>query len=176
MNMRRRFFGPSTVAHGFVTTLLFVGSVRETQGSPSLGPSPTPTPTTTPTATPQTTPLPIKVSPVKEGVATVALPQVLGGISKEAGALAGVRAVRIDDNEAVLIVQNTQRIVKVGDRIGTDLVKSISAGRVVLLRPPAPGQKGGESLLFVQFDPQGRTQVMVFTTQDTTAKPPVTVK
>ena len=100
----------------------------------------------------------------------------LGGTSKNAGALSGARAIRIGEDEATLVIQGVTQVVKIGDQIGTDLVKSISPGRMVLLRPASAGAAAGESIVIVQFDPQGRTQILVLASRDTTAKAPVAVK
>jgi hypothetical protein len=68
-----------------------------------------------------------------------------------------------------------ERVVTPGTVIGTDTVKSITPGRMVLKRS-APDAQGGEALVIVTFDEQGRTRVQVFAAKDPTAKAPVEVK
>lgn len=135
-----------------------------------------PSPTPTPTPSGEATPPPVRVSPVTKITAPLAMAPIGSGSAKDAGALAGVRAVQIDDTQARLVIQGVERVVKAGDLIGADIVKSISPGRVVLLRPAAAAGAGGESLVILQFDPQGRTQVLVIASKDTTAKAPRTIK
>ena len=108
--------------------------------------------------------VPVRITPIQ------------GGASKDAGLLSGVRALQIDDTQARLLIQGVERVVKVGDRIGADIVKSIAPGRVVLTRPTAASGVDGESLVILRFDPQGRTQVLVVSSRDTTSRTPGTVK
>jgi hypothetical protein len=91
------------------------------------------------------------------------------------GALKGVRALQIGDGEARLVLGGGERVVTPGTVIGTDTVKSITPGRIVLQRA-APDEEGGPGIVIVHFDPQGRTRVLVFATKDPTARVPPQVK
>jgi hypothetical protein len=91
------------------------------------------------------------------------------------GSLKGVQAVQIGDGEARLVLGGGERVVTPGTVIGTDTVKSITPGRLVLRRA-APETEGGEGIVIVTFDAQGRTRVQVFATKDPTAKVPREVK
>jgi hypothetical protein len=91
------------------------------------------------------------------------------------GSLKGVRAIQIGDGEARLILGGGERVVKPGTVIGTDTVKSITPGRIVLQRV-APDAEGGPAIVILSYDDQGRTRVQVFATKDPTAKVPPEVK
>jgi hypothetical protein len=91
------------------------------------------------------------------------------------GSLKGVRAIQIGDGEARLILGGGERVVTPGTVIGTDTVKSISPGRMVLRRA-ASDDEGGEGIVIVSFDSQGRTRVQVIATKDPTARLPREVK
>jgi hypothetical protein len=89
--------------------------------------------------------------------------------------LKGVRALQIGDGEARLVLGGGERVVTPGTVIGTDTVKSITPGRIVLQRA-APDEEGGPGIVIVHFDLQGRTRVLVFATKDPTARVPPQVK
>ena len=91
------------------------------------------------------------------------------------GGLKGVRAIQIGDGEARLVLGGADRVVTPGTVIGTDTIKSISPGRIVLRRS-ASDEEGGEGIVMVSFDAQGRTLVQVFATKDPTARLPRDVK
>jgi hypothetical protein len=91
------------------------------------------------------------------------------------GSLKGVRAIQIGDGEARLVLGGGELVVTPGTVIGTDTVKSISPGRIVLRRV-ASDDEGGEGIVIVSFDSQGRTRVQVFAPKDPTARFPRDVK
>ncbi len=134
------------------------------------GTQPTPTPTAEPT------PPPVRQSPSTRLTVPVRIATPSGGAPREATVLAGARVLRVDDARASVVIQGVERVIKVGDVIGTDIVKSISTGRIVLRRPASAGGPGGESLVILQFDPTGRTQVLLVASRDTTSNSPGTVK
>jgi hypothetical protein len=91
------------------------------------------------------------------------------------GGLEGVRALHIGDGEARLVLEGGERTVAPGTVIGTDTIRSITPGRIVLQRA-ATDEQGGPGIVIVDFDDQGRTRVRVFATKDPTAKVPRDVK
>ena len=91
------------------------------------------------------------------------------------GSLKGMQAVQIGDGEARLVLGGGERVVTPGAVIGTDTVKSITPGRMVLRRAASEAE-GGDGIVIVTFDAQGRTRVQVFATKDPTAKAPREVK
>lgn len=92
-----------------------------------------------------------------------------------AGSLNGVRALEIGDGRARLVLAGGERVVVPGTVIGTDTVKSITPGRIVLRRS-APEAEGGDAFVVVTFDAQGRTTVHVVAAKDPTAHVPAEVK
>ena len=90
------------------------------------------------------------------------------------GSAGGLRAVSISEGGARLLVGGSERVVRPGDLIGTDLVKSIAPGRLVLERP-AKG-RGGKGLVIVTFDPQGRGSSLVVWAEDPTERRPREVR
>jgi hypothetical protein len=91
------------------------------------------------------------------------------------GSLAGVKALEIADGRARLLLGGVERVVTPGSVIGTDTVKSITPGRIVLTRV-APDEQGGQALVFVTYDEQGRTRVMVVASRNPMSRAPVEVK
>jgi len=155
---------------GFGILLMLAGTAARVSGAVEQGGQATPSPTGEPT------PPPIRQSPSTRLTVPVRIAPALAGAPREAGAFVGARVLRADDTQASLVIQGVERAIKVGDTVGTDIVKSISAGRIVLRRPASAGGPGGESLVILQFDPTGRTQVLVVASRDTTSKAPGTVK
>jgi hypothetical protein len=91
------------------------------------------------------------------------------------GSLAGVKALEIAEGRARLLLGGVERVVTPGSVIGTDTVKSITPGRIVLTRA-APDEQGGQALVFVTYDEQGRTRVMVVASKNPMSRAPVEVK
>jgi hypothetical protein len=88
--------------------------------------------------------------------------------SKGAGLLQTLRAVRLKDGEAQVLVEGVPRTLRPGDTIGTDVVRRIDDTRLVLARPQSRGGKGGEATLTVSFGPSGTPRVRIYTMQDPT--------
>ncbi len=102
---------------------------------------------------------------------TVSAPAAPAATTRAAtGALADVRALSIRDGEARLATQTGERVVKPGDALGGDTVKAITSGRLVLLRA------GGEAVVIVTLDAQGRPRERVYAATDPTARVPPEVK
>jgi hypothetical protein len=95
--------------------------------------------------------------------------------SRHEGSLKGLKALEIAEGKARLVLGGSERVVEPGTVIGTDTVKSITPGRIVLKRV-APDAEGGDAIVIVTFDAQGRTRVQVFASKDPTARMPVEVK
>lgn len=92
--------------------------------------------------------------------------------SAGASALKGVQAREIKSGQALLLLVSGLRTVRPGDRIGTDVVRSIEPGRILLARAGADGQ---DATVVVSFDDAGRGRVRVLFGSDPTAvaAPPV---
>jgi hypothetical protein len=87
-------------------------------------------------------------------------------------ALKGVQARDIKSGQARLVLVSGLRTVHPGDLIGTDVVRSIEPGRILLART---GPDGQEATVVVSFDDSGRGRVRVLFPSDPTAlaAPPV---
>jgi hypothetical protein len=86
-----------------------------------------------------------------------------------------LQAVSTKDGEAVIKTADGTRLLKPGDPLGTDVVKEVAEGLIVLQRPAQPGRQGGESTVVVRFDAQGRPQVRIYYAEDPTpVEPPET--
>ena len=142
-------------------------------GAQTPQPSPSSTPRHGETSLQQATP---PAGP-RSGLARAKRSPVAAGKPSRAGGggLEGVRALEIRDGQARLLVGGVEQVVSPGAVIGTDTVKSITPGRVVLRRAAAEAG-GGEAIVIVQFDAQGRTVVQVIATKDPTAHAPAEVK
>jgi hypothetical protein len=86
-----------------------------------------------------------------------------------------VKALEIREGRARIILDGREREVTPGTVLGTDTVKSITPGRIVLKRA-APDAEGGDAIVIVTFDAQGRTRVQVFASRDPTTRAPAEVK
>jgi hypothetical protein len=144
---------------------------------PAQGQSPTPSPSAKPQpgetslqqATPPTGPRSGRAR-AKEGP-----PAPATATRGYSGSLNGVRALEIGDGRARLVLAGGERVVVPGTVIGTDTVKSITPGRIVLRRS-AQEAEGGDAFVIVSFDAQGRTVVHVVAAKDPTAQAPAEVK
>jgi hypothetical protein len=86
--------------------------------------------------------------------------------------LGDVRALELREGEALLRVDGVELTIRPGMRLKTDLVKSISPKRMVLLRPEGVDAKKGETLIVVDVLGAGRSRVRMYTARDWTARPP----
>jgi len=93
--------------------------------------------------------------------------------SAGAGALKGVQARQTRTGEARLLLGGAERTVHRGDLIGTDVVKSIEPGRVLLTRALADGD---EATVVVSFDAAGRGRVRIYSAKDHSAALPLPVR
>jgi len=88
-------------------------------------------------------------------------------------ALKGVQAREIKSGQARLLLASGPRTVHPGDLIGTDVVRSIEPGRILLGRT---GPDGQEATVVVSFDDAGRGRVRVYFGSDPTAVAPPPVR
>ena len=93
--------------------------------------------------------------------------------SMDAGPLKGVQARAVKSGEARLALSDGERTVHPGDHIGSDVVKSIELGRIVLTRTLAGGD---EAVVVVSFDSAGRGRVRLYSGKDHSAVLPPTVR
>jgi hypothetical protein len=92
------------------------------------------------------------------------------------GASSSIRRVALADGEATLEVDGVREVLRPGERLGGDTVKSVSAERIVLERPARPGEPGGPALVIVTFDEAGRAKTRVLWTADPAAPRPAEAK
>jgi hypothetical protein len=88
--------------------------------------------------------------------------------SRASTARSSLRALSMTDGEATLELDGVREIVGPGSRLGSDTVKSVSPGRLVLDRP-ATGKKPA-ALVIVTFGEGGRAKEQVFWTADPAAR------
>jgi hypothetical protein len=88
-------------------------------------------------------------------------------------ALKGVQAREIKSGQARLLLVSGLRTVRPGDVIGSDLVRSIEPGRIVLARTRPDGE---DATVVVSFDDAGRGRVRVFFGHDPSAVAPPAVR
>jgi hypothetical protein len=152
-----------------ITWLALTGGLAEAAAPPS--------PTPSPSASPKR-PEMIQASPkviMGTGPVRSAAEPPASGPGRYDGSLSGVKALEIADGRARLLLGGVERVVTPGSVIGTDTVKSITPGRIVLTRV-APDSEGGQALVFVTYDEQGRTRVLVVATKNPMNRAPVEVK
>lgn len=77
--------------------------------------------------------------------------------------LTGVRAITLAEGEARLLIDGAERVVRPGDSVGADVVKSIAPGRMVLGRPAGTAR---EALVIVTFDVHGDGHPLVLWSND----------
>lgn len=82
--------------------------------------------------------------------------------SKDAGAWKGVRVLSIAQGQARVSLASGERVVRPGDVIGSDLVKTVDSQRIVLVRGATTERPGGEALVVISVDAQGRSRVRVY--------------
>lgn len=84
------------------------------------------------------------------------------------GSLGAVRLVAMSPGEARLLVAGGEQTLRPGDPFGSDRVRAVGGGVVVLDRPAVPGQPGGEATVVLRFDASGRPRVRVYHVEDPT--------
>jgi len=84
--------------------------------------------------------------------------------SADAGSLKGIRILSLRGGvaEVLLAGEPAPRPVRAGARIGADTVVRVEAERIVLSRPPGPGETG-EATVIVKAGPVGTGWVRVYT-------------
>jgi hypothetical protein len=83
-----------------------------------------------------------------------------------------LRAVSLADGEARVQTADGALTLRPGDLLGTDVVRAVDTGVIVLDRKAAPGAKGGDARVVVRFDGQGKPSVRIYHTEDPTRVEP----
>jgi hypothetical protein len=89
-------------------------------------------------------------------------------VASAASALGGLRLLKMSPGEALLLMAGAEQALRVGDQVGSDVVRAVGDGVIVLERPAVPGQPGGEATVVVRFDASGRPTVRVYHVEDPT--------
>jgi hypothetical protein len=89
-------------------------------------------------------------------------------VASSAAGLGDVRLVKMSLGEARLLVAGAEQALRPGDRLGSDVVRAVGDGVLVLDRPAVPGQPGGEATVVVRFDASGQPTVRVYHALDPT--------
>jgi hypothetical protein len=77
--------------------------------------------------------------------------------------------VSFTEDEATVDLEGRREVLRSGSRLGDDVVKSVSPGRLVLLRPEVVDGETRETIVLVTFDAAGEATTRVFWTHDPTA-------
>ena len=93
-------------------------------------------------------------------------------VSGTASPYLSLRAVSVTDGEARVQTADGALTLRPGDRLGTDVVRAVDTGVIVLDRKAAPGAKGGDARVVVRFDGQGKPAVRIYYTEDPTRVEP----
>lgn len=83
-----------------------------------------------------------------------------------------LRAVSLADGEARVQTADGALTLRPGDLLGTDIVRAVDTGVIVLDRKAAPGAKGGDARVVVRFDGQGKPSVRIYHMEDPTRVEP----
>jgi hypothetical protein len=81
--------------------------------------------------------------------------------SANAGTLADLVLVSLEDGKARVRLDGAERVLKAGDVVAGDIVRRIEAGRIVLARPEGEGR---EAVVLVTFDARKKAVVRVVST------------
>jgi hypothetical protein len=90
--------------------------------------------------------------------------------------LGDVKVLGMATGEARLRVDGTEQTLKPGMLLKTDMVKSITPQRMVLLRPDGVDGRKGETLIFVDVLAGGRTRVRTYAARNWSARAPKPVE
>jgi hypothetical protein len=85
--------------------------------------------------------------------------------------LGDIKVLGMAEGEARLRVDGVEQSIRPGMLLKTDVVKSISPQRMVLVRPEAVDTRKGETLIIVDVLDGGRTRVRMYATRNWTARP-----
>lgn len=110
-----------------------------------------------------TPPAPVVTQDTRAARGAVQSPE---GPAPEGAAVPVLRAVSLGDGEATLEVDGRRETVRPGSRLGGDTVKSVSAERLVLLRPV---KDGDDALVIVTFAADGAARARTFWARDPSA-------
>jgi len=79
-----------------------------------------------------------------------------------------LRALSTKEGEAHLQTAEGPRALRPGDHLGTDVVKAVGEGLLVLFRPATPGRPGSDATVVIRFDAAGQPSVRTYHTEDPT--------
>jgi len=90
------------------------------------------------------------------------------GIAPTDGPLKGVRALSSQAGEMRLLFPDGERTLRPGDRLGTDVVRTVGESLLVLDRPSIASLPGGGAMVVVRFDAAGQPRMRVYHVEDPT--------
>jgi hypothetical protein len=90
------------------------------------------------------------------------------GVAPTDGPLKGVRALSSEANEIRLLFADGERTLRPGDRLGTDVVRTVGEGLLILDRPSIASVPGGGAVVVVRFDAAGQPRMRVYHVEDPT--------
>jgi hypothetical protein len=93
--------------------------------------------------------------------------------SKDSSPIKGARLLSSVHGEARVLLREGERVLRPGDVLGTDTVRSVEPGQVVLERSASAGT--GETLVVLAVDGQGRTRFRVYFTKGPDRQPAPTL-
>ena len=94
------------------------------------------------------------------------MPPAKAAAPSQTSALPQLRSRWTRDGQAALVVDGMEQTVRAGSWIGAMEVKSLAPGRMVLKKPAAPSDPGGEALVIVTFDASGTSRAVTLYTKD----------
>jgi hypothetical protein len=89
--------------------------------------------------------------------------------AKDSGPWKGVRILTIAQGQARVSLPSGERVLRPGDVVGSDVVKSVDAQRIVLTRGATAQRPDGDALVVISVDAQGRSRVRVYSAANPTA-------
>jgi len=105
----------------------------------------------------------------KVGVARRARP--MAAPSDELRQLGDIKALDVRDGEALFRIDGHEQTLRPGMLLKTDLIKSITPKRIVLLRPETVNERMGETRIIIDFIAPGRSRVRMYAARNWTARP-----
>ena len=82
--------------------------------------------------------------------------------------LKGAKALSSTSGEMRLLLADGERTLHPGDRLGTDVVRTVGDGVLVLDRPQVASRPGGSAVVVVRFDAAGEPRMRVYHVEDPT--------
>jgi hypothetical protein len=94
----------------------------------------------------------------------------LRGPADELGQLGDIKALDVRDGAALFRIDGHEQTLRPGMLLKTDVIKSITPQRMVLVRPESVNEKMGETRIIVDFIGPGRNRVRMYAARDWTAR------